>query len=209
MQLKLAVNETALLVVDMQNGFIKDEGSLGRAGLNMELCKATVEPVKRLIEEARRAGIIDIWTVQEHYPNDITKVRRKTLSHIRKCGASISPALVRTWDSEIISDLKPYLKPDTEIIRKNRFSAFLDTRLETLLRMKGIKFLIICGVSTPLCVETTTRDAYQKDYDVIVVKDAVATSDLKLHENSLYVIGYYFADLMDADKTIELIKNSN
>ena len=206
-KLSLIAKETALLVIDMQNAFVSPEGSIGQRGADMSMCQATLEPIKKLIEECRAAGILDIWTKQEHYPDDITRKTHRIPPHT-STQCTVSPALVHTPDSDFCKELKPYVKENTEIIRKHRFSAFLDTRLETLLRMKGIKFLIICGISTPLCVESTTRDAYQKDFDVIVVEDGVATTSKVLHDNSLNVIRTYFGKVLDSSEVIELVKTA-
>ncbi len=203
---KLIAKETALLVIDMQNAFASKTGSLGSAGMDMSLCLETINPIKELIKTARENGVIDIWTKQEHYPDDITRKTHRIPPHT-STQCRVSPALVRTSDSEIIDELKPFIEEDTEIIRKHRFSAFLDTRFETLLRMKGIKTLIITGISTPLCIESTTRDAYQRDFDVIVVEDGVATTSKTLHDNSINVIRTYFGKVMDSSDVIELLKN--
>jgi len=192
-------SETALLVIDMQNGFIHDNGTIGRGGADTTLMKATVGPVKKLVETCRAAGILDIWTVQEHYPDDVTRTAHKIVPHTLRSSAGPA-ALVNTWDAEIIDELKPLFAPPAEVVRKHRFSAFLDTRLETLLRMKGIRMLIICGVSTSLCVETTVRDAYQRDYDVIVAEDAVGISSRDFHEASLRVINRYFGVCASTDE---------
>ncbi|MCR5278250.1 MAG: cysteine hydrolase [Lachnospiraceae bacterium] len=203
-ELSLIAKETALLVIDMQNAFASLDGSIASKGADMSLCRSTIEPIKKLIEACREVGIIDIWTKQEHYPDDVTRNKHRIPPHT-KSQCSVPPALVNTPDSDFCEDLKPYITDTTEIIRKHRFSAFLDTRLETLLRMKGIRFLIICGISTPLCVETTTRDAYQRDFDVIVVEDGTATTSKTLHENSLNVIRTYFGKVLASDEIVKLI----
>jgi len=205
--LTIIPEETALLVIDMQNGFIKDEGSIGRSGANMSLMQATVGPVRKLVETCRKHGILDIWTIQEHYPDDITRRTHKITPHTAKRSTG-APALARTWDSAFIDELKDLVGPETETVRKHRFSSFYDTRLDTLLRMKGIKMLIICGVSTTLCVETTTRDAYQRDYDVIVAGDAVGISNASFHEHSLKVIDTYFGKVMPTDEILALLESS-
>jgi len=205
--LSLIAKETALLVIDMQNAFASLDGSIAKKGADMSICQSTIEPIKKLIEACREAGIIDIWTKQEHYPDDVTRSKHRIPPHT-KSQCSVPPALVNTPDSDFYPELKSYITDTTEIIRKHRFSAFLDTRLETLLRMKGIRFLIICGISTPLCVETTTRDAYQRDFDVIVVEDGTATTSKTLHENSLNVIKTYFGKVLKSDEIVELIKTA-
>lgn len=203
----LVAKETALMVIDMQNAFTSYDGSIGKNGGDMSMCQNTIQPIKNLIETSRQHGILDIWTQQEHYPDDVTRERHRIPPHT-KSTVAVPPALVRDRDSEIIPELQPYIQHDTEIIHKHRFSSFLDTRLETLLRMKGIRFLLICGISTPLCVESTARDAYQRDFDVVVVSDAVATTSKELHDNSLKIISTYFGRVLDSQTVLELIKTA-
>lgn len=203
----LDFEHTALVVVDMQNGFISPQGSVGRAGADTSLMQATVAPVRRLIEAARRYGILDVWTIQEHYPDDRTRHAHRIIPHTLR-RSSGPPALINTWDGEIVPELSDLASDPAEFIRKHRFSAFLDTRFETLLRMKGIDTLIICGVSTSLCVETSVRDAYQRDFDVIVASDAVGISSVDMHTASLRVIDRYFGMCVPTDEILSRLNDS-
>jgi ureidoacrylate peracid hydrolase len=195
---------TALLVVDMQNSFCHPNGSIGRGGGSVAAMAATIPQVKRLIEAARQAGIRDVWTVQNHYAQDATRLAHRITPHTVK-RSSGAPALKGTFDAEIVDELKELSQEPAEIVVKHRFSAFLDTRLETLLRIKDIHTLILCGVSTSLCVETSARDAYQRDYDVIVVSDAVASSWEAGHQASLAVIDKYFGAVATTDEALQLM----
>ncbi len=203
--LSIRVEETALLVVDMQNGFCHPSGTVGR-GKDISLMQAAVPNVEQLVTACRKAHIPDIWTVQEHYLDDHARISHRILPHAlrNKRGPA---AVTRTWDSAILDELQPYITQETELIRKHRFSAFFDTRLDTLLRILGIKLLVICGVSTTLCVETTVRDAYQRDYDVVVVEDAVGMSSRELHEASLEVMRRYFGVILSTYEVCALIEN--
>lgn len=203
----LDFEHTALVVVDMQNGFISPEGSVGRAGADTVLMQATVGPVRRLVEAVRGYGILDVWTIQEHYPDDRTRYAHRIIPHTLR-RSSGAPALINTWDGEVIPELTDLACDPAEFIRKHRFSAFLDTRFETLLRMKGIDTLIICGVSTSLCVETTVRDAYQRDFDVIVASDAVGISSADMHHASLRVIDRYFGMCVPTDVILARLDDS-
>jgi ureidoacrylate peracid hydrolase len=187
----LVPEQTALLVIDMQNGFCHPEGAIGRSGHDVSTMQATIQPVRQLIEACRAAGIIDIWTLQEHYPDDAQRFRHRIKPHTLKLSGG-PPALVNTWDSAVVDELADLAEPPAELVRKHRFSGFLNTRLETLLRMKNIDMLLVCGVSTSLCVETTVRDAYQRDYDVLVASDAVGTSGQEAHQASLRAIDLWF-----------------
>jgi len=204
---RLDLAQTALIVIDMQNGFCSPQGSLGSNGVDVSLMQATIGPVRRLIEASRASGILDAWTIQEHYPDDITRSRHRIIPHTLRFGSGPA-ALIDTWDSEVVDELKPLFKRPAEVIRKHRFSAFFDTRLDTLLRMKDIKTVIVCGVSTSLCVETTIRDAYQRDYDVIIADDAIATDSDEAHQASMKIAAKYFGARMTTDEIVELIEES-
>lgn len=204
----LIANETALLVIDMQNSWCHAEGSIGRNGYNATMMRNTVPYVKELVEACRKVGILDIWTIQNHYPDDITRQTHRIKPHTHRWTAG-PPGLKNTWEAEVVDELKELAKDPAELIIKHRFSAFLDTRLDTLLRMKGINTLIICGVATTHCVETSVRDAYQRDYDVIVAEDAVAGLDLFDHEASLRLIRKTFGAVLPQDQLKKLIQGES
>ncbi|MDF2837596.1 MAG: isochorismatase hydrolase [Paenibacillus sp.] len=203
----LIPSETALLVIDMQNGFCSPNGSLGQNGVDISHMRNTIAPVKQLIEASRAAGIMDAWTIQHHYPDDVTRGRHRIIPHTLRYGSGPA-ALANTWDSEVVDELKPLYQAPAESILKHRFSAFFDTRLDTLLRMKGIRTVIVSGVSTSLCVETTIRDAYQRDYDVIIATDAIATDSPQAHEESMRTAAKYFGAVLTTDDIVGLIEQT-
>ena len=89
------------------------------------------------------------------------------------------------------------------VIEKNRPSAFYSTRLEVYLRSQRINGLVICGVTTNICVETTARDAAQRDYRTFVVKDAVGEVDLFRHEVALKALEHMFAKIVSIDDVLD------
>lgn len=204
----LIPNETALIVIDMQNGFCNYEGSISKGGGDISSMHATIPRVRELILACREAGIIDIWTLQQHYPDDITKKLHRITPHTLRWGAGPT-ALKGTWDSEIIDELKDLAQEPAEMVIKHRFSGFMDTRLDTLLRMKGINTLLVCGVATSHCVETTVRDGYQKDYDIIVPSDAVGAMSTEAHNASLSLIDRFFGVVLSSDDILRLIKGES
>jgi ureidoacrylate peracid hydrolase len=169
---------------------------------------ATIPCIRRLVEAGRERGILDIWTKQEHYADDITKVRHKIIPHTLRWGAG--PTGVKgTWDSDFMDEIKDLTEAPGEVVVKHRFSGFFDTRLDTLLRMKGIKTLIVTGVSTTHCVETSVRDAYQKDYDVIIPAEAVGALTKDAHDASLWMMDRFFAKVLPQDDVLRLIKGDS
>lgn len=203
-KIKIEKDKTAFLIIDMQNSYCHPEGSIGRNGYDSSRMTATIPKVKELLEVSRPNDILDIWTIQNHYPDDQTRPNRLIKPHTHRWAAG-PPALKDTWEAEVVDELQEYMDEKAELIKKHRFSSFLDTRLDTLLRMKGIKTLIIAGVATTHCVETTVRDAYQRDYDVIVAEEAVGGQNVADHEASLRLINKIFGVVLDNEKIKSLM----
>jgi ureidoacrylate peracid hydrolase len=186
--------ETALLIIDMQNGFCHAEGTLGLGGVDVAPMQASIPPIRRLVEIVRDAGMPDIWSRQFHYPVDRTREAHKIGSHVLK---RPRPACMPgTWDAEIVDELRDLIRPETEIIDKHKFSAFFDTRLHSLLRILGTRMLIVCGTATNTCVEATIRDAYMRDFDVIVAREGVSGVNAAWHASALEVWDRYFGAVL-------------
>lgn len=162
----------ALLVVDMQNAFCHPEGTLGVSGVDVEPARRVIEPVRRLVVAFRDAGLPVVWTRQVHLDPDAGRARKQLASHTQK-RARVS-ALAGSWDAEIVEELQPFADDPTYVVAKHRFGAFYDTRLETLLRMLGVDTLFVTGTTANACIETTLREAYLRDLDVVAVTDAIA-----------------------------------
>jgi len=173
MSLDALVHErTALLVIDMQNAFCHPEGTLGISGVDVRPAAAVIEPVRELVNIATAAEVPVIWTQQEHFPADARRARKRLAAHTAK--RKRVSALSGTWDMEFVDELKPLADNPSLVIRKHRFGSFYETRLEQVLRMLGTEALLVCGVTANACVETTLREAYLRDYDVVAITDAIA-----------------------------------
>jgi ureidoacrylate peracid hydrolase len=97
---------------------------------------------------------------------------------------------------DFVEELQAVVDSDDEIIVKHKMSCFYQTRLEEVLRLWGVSTLIVVGVSTYVCVESTIRDAYYRDFDIIVVEDCVAGSDEPLHRATLEKTRRYFGEVL-------------
>jgi ureidoacrylate peracid hydrolase len=204
MRLVIDPAETALLVVDMQNAFCHAEGTLGLGGVDMAPLRATIPHVRRLVRLCRESGIPDIWSRQIHYPRDRAREAHKILPHtLRRPRVACQPG---SWDAEIVDELRDLVGPTTEVLDKHKWSCFYGTRLSPLLRILGTRLLIICGTTTNLCVDTTIRDAYMRDYDVVVARDAVAGVDPAWHEASLGVWARYMAEVLSVEELATMIR---
>jgi ureidoacrylate peracid hydrolase len=188
-------DRTALIVVDMQNAFCHPDGSFTRLGADMSMCTAAIEPCRHLVAAAHEADIPVVHVKFELRPDysDGGVIFNEIMGNIRDEGCLIADS----WDADFVEELDP--GADDYILKKTRFSAFCGTQLELLLRGLGLENLVICGVTTNVCVESTVRDAAQLNYRVVVPRDAVGEVSADMHQAGLRVMEYGFAAISDTE----------
>lgn len=179
----------ALIVVDMQNGFLDPAGSCVKAGFPAGVLSTAVEPCRRVIAAARAARVPIVYTRYTYRADfrDGGFMLREKFPMLVGVGALIDGS----WDQAIVPALEP--APADFIVDKNRPSAFLGTPLESYLSGLGVREVVVCGVTTNCCVETTVRDAAQRDIRTFVVTDACAEWDLERHTVALRGMEMLFA----------------
>jgi ureidoacrylate peracid hydrolase len=163
---------SALLLIDMQNAFCHPEGTLGISGVDVVPAQATYGPVRQLATAFRDRGLPVIWTRQVHLAKDAARDAKSLASHTAK-RKQVS-AVSGSWDAQLVDELGDLAEDPTFVVTKHRFGAFYETRLQALLDMLGVRALFVAGVTANACVETTLREAYLRDYDVVAVTDAIA-----------------------------------
>jgi ureidoacrylate peracid hydrolase len=181
---RLDPKEVGLLVIDMQNGFCHPEGARAKAfGVDaIAMPRASIPNVVGMMRLCRSAGVRITLTRQVHYPDDQARKRRRIPSHLDRRGVKLELCWRGTWDSELIDEIKNEVRPEDDVIIKHRASAFYNTPLESELRIKGIQVLIITGTTTSFCIDSTIRDAYMRDYDVLVPAECVSDTDQSAHD---------------------------
>jgi ureidoacrylate peracid hydrolase len=189
---------TALLVIDMQNGFCHPESRMEKAGIGVKHQRAIVPKVLELIELARAHKIPVLWSQQIHFPEDVTRRRRRIPSHQSK--QRWTPCLRGTWEVDLIDEVQPHVHEEDYIVEKHRASMFFETTLDAKLRMLGIEQVIVSGTTTAFCVETTIRDAYYRDYDVIAVRDAIADPRPHFHEDTMAKVETFFGAVVTVEE---------
>jgi ureidoacrylate peracid hydrolase len=188
---------SALLVIDLQNAFIHDKGTLGISGVDTKRLSAIVPTLAELIPRCQAAGIPVIWTVQEHFALDASRARKKLAGHTSR-RKQVS-ALAGSWDEEIVEELKPLAAVNPAyVIRKHRFGAFYETRLEMMLKMLGTRTLFVAGTTTNACVETSIREAYLRDYDVVALDDCISGVNGEWEATAKKVWKQYFCEISDS-----------
>jgi ureidoacrylate peracid hydrolase len=177
----------ALLVVDMQNGFCHPEGSFARMDMGLEGADEAVRNAAIAVSQARRAGIPVIFTRHVYRPGRADEGR--ALKQNSPALAGLDGLTASSWDADVVAELD--CGPNDLTVDKVRFDAFQWTSLEPLLRGLGAEEIIVCGVITNICVETTVRSAFMRDFPVVLLADCCAAKTRRLHELSLEVLTAY------------------
>ncbi|MDD5541323.1 MAG: cysteine hydrolase [Candidatus Marinimicrobia bacterium] len=183
-QMQLNKEKAALLVIDMQRFFLDPNSQTFTCG-----GLAILPTLKRLIAAFRAAGRPVIYTRHVHHPD--------------RLDAGImgwwweGMCLEGSAESEVHADLAPL--PNEKVILKHRYSTFYNTDLETILRCLKIEDLVISGIMTNMCCESTARDAYYRDYRVFFLADGTGSINEEMHLASLLNLAFGFAFVTTAD----------
>lgn len=190
--MNLNQEKSALLVIDMQDFFLQPQSpSFTCGGL------AILPSLKRLIGVFRDKGLPVIYTKHVHHPSNLD-------SGIMGWWWE-GMCIENSVESEIHSALAPL--PGEKIVLKHRYSAFYNTDLETVLRCLKIEDLVISGIMTNMCCESTARDAYFRDYRVFFLADGTGSVNEEMHLASLLNLAFGFAFVTSVEQVVgELLK---
>lgn len=194
---KVAPAHTAVIVVDMQNDFCAKGGMADREGFDVTPVSDMAARLPEFLADARASGVLVVFvrnlysTERNFYLSDswleqAARVRKGSYTLHPVCGAS-------HWGGEFYGSLKP--EGSDPVVTKHRFNAFHNTDLESILKANAIRTVIVTGCMTNVCVETTARDAFMRDYYVLVPSDAAATYIQEDHDASLRNIDRFFGQV--------------
>ena len=209
--LELEPESTALLMIDMQRDFVEPGGFGEMLGNDVSLLRSTIEPCQRVLEAARRAGLTVIHTREGHRPDlacaPPAKLKRGRLKVGIGDKGPMGRVLVR---GEHGHDIIPELYPAAgePVIDKPGKGAFHETDLHLILRNRGIKTLIVCGVTTEVCVHTTVREANDRGYECLVLSDCVGSYFPEFQRVALEMIkaqGGIFGWVTHSDHALEVL----
>jgi ureidoacrylate peracid hydrolase len=206
MKLKDYEISPALMVIDVQNGFVSKGGSYDILGMDVSHYGEVIPRIHDLISMCRDARIPIFYTqaVREASGIDLLTKTHKILPKSREERIKKRPICIRgTWDADIVDDIKP--QENDHVVIKRRDSAFHDTETGVWLRSIGVDTLIFCGVDTSICVETSLREAFNIGYDVILVSDATASSNRKHYESTLENVRDYYGMVMESRELLEYL----
>src|ERR1700730_13756765 len=194
-------SHTDILLLEIQPDFCSPKGMFDRIGKNIDMMAPAVQRVAKLVTAARRIGVLPIFIQNQWLPENRVVSGSFLRFMIYKQGMDPSEGctVTGTWGAEILPETG--IQPDDIIVQKWRPSAFRSTNLDMVLRCNNIRSVVLTGVITQGCVESTARDAMSHAYYTVSTKDRVATYNKDLHDASLKVLRSRFDMLASDDLT--------
>ena len=180
-------SQTALVVVDMQNGFCHPEGSLYAPD-----SEAAIDPVAGLVERARDAGASVVFTRDVHPPEQFEDAHY--YDEFDRWGEHVVEG---SWEAELVDGLDP--REDELVVEKHTYDAFHETQLDGWLDAHGVKDLLICGTLANVCVLHTASSAGLRDYRPILVEDAIGFIEEDHHEYATEHADWLFGEVTERD----------
>lgn len=173
-----------LVVVDMQNGFCHPNGSMPTIGYGLHGVESAVANTALAVADARTAGVPVVFTRHVYRPGRADEGQRLRAAHTAL--ASVDGLAAGSWDGDVVDELG---RTDTDlVVDKVRFDPFLWTSLDPLLHGLGATELVVCGVVTNICVESTVRAGFMRDYPITLLADCCAARTRRLHDIGVEVM---------------------
>ena len=194
---KVRPAHSALLIVDMQNDFCADGGLISKDGRDVSPAQRLGERLPPFIDAARAAGVLVVF-IRCVYTTDrnfyLSDVWLEQAARKREGGYTRIPVCRDgAWDGDFYGGIRP--QPGDVVVTKHRYDAFHNTDLDLILRSNGVRTVMLTGVVTNVCVETTARSAFVRDYYVVAVDDGCAAYVESDHRASLSNIDRFFGQV--------------
>lgn len=177
--LRVVPEETALIVVDMQNAYASPGGYIDIAGFDVTGAPPVIGRIQTLLEVSRKAGVQvvffqngwDAGYIEAGGPGSPNWHKSNAMKTMRAKPDLQGKLLAKGgWDYALVDALQP--QPGDIVVGKTRYSGFFNTGLDSMLRARGIRTLVFCGIATNVCVESTLRDAFHLEYFCLMLDDA-------------------------------------
>jgi len=189
--IRIDVLKTAVIVVDMQNAFVKKGGYFDLVGYDLSGVEGIVAPCQKIITAARQKGARIIYFQMGCSPDFSDRGPADSPYNLKAKGLRLIQRrpevkdkfyIYGSWGAEIIDELKP--RAEDLVVRKQKYDGFIGTNLEIILSTFGSKYLAFVGTATNLCVESTLRHAFFLDYFPILISDAVSHSGASITQEA-------------------------
>jgi biuret amidohydrolase len=182
------IKKTALMIIDMQRDFCAPGGFGESLGNDITPTASIVPTVRKILDAARNKGMTIIHTREGHRPDlsDLPPAKKRRSSAIGDPGPMGRILIRGEYGHDIVDELQP--KSGEIVLDKPGKGAFYQTDLHLILQNKGIESLIVCGVTTHVCVHTTVREANDRGYECLVIEDGTAAFDARDQEAAIRMI---------------------
>jgi ureidoacrylate peracid hydrolase len=211
--IEIELAKSAMVVVDMQNAFAAKGGTLDVAGIDISTAPKVVRAIQALLDAARAAGLTVVY-LQMGYKPDLSNSGgpqspnwyKEVAMHLMNTRPELKGKLLTegTWDFAVVDELAP--RAGDLVVVKTRYSGFAGTNLDSLLRMRGIRYLFFAGIATNVCVESTLRDAYFLDYWPLLIKDAATQAGPPAaHDATVLNVESFFGWTLDTKDFLEAL----
>ena len=190
-------SKSALIVIDVQNDFCHSEGAFAKLGTDMGPIREMMPRLRNLMDDAREAGCQVVIFRVARSPHDDWPAKRRLDELL--FGADAIPIVDEgSWGAELCEGFEP--KEGDILLTKNRYGGFTATNLDLILRNLNVDTIIMTGVATNVCVESTAREGFMLDYNVVLVEDCCATTTKEFHEGTVANIRRCFGRVAKADE---------
>ena len=188
---------TALVIVDMQNDFCAENGYIHNAqGVDMSANKPLAARIGKMVEAAREIGVMVVW-IKAIYDHDLLPAPMLTKMLAKGKGAVCCAS--GSWGADFY-EIGPI--DGEQVVEKRCYSAFHNTQMDDILRRRGIKSLVMTGVATNVCVESTLREAFFHGYYIVMPPDCVGSANAYLHEASIKTVEQIFGYIPQSDEVL-------
>jgi nicotinamidase-related amidase len=194
----LSPRHTAFVVVDVQNDLCHPDGAFARAGFAISDIRAAIPNILRLVDAARAAGVFVVWLLNTRLPHGLSDAGAS--ERMRGHYQMPEVCLDGTWGQALVEELVP--REGESVIKKHRSSGFTGTSLDLVLRTNGIETVVVAGVATEGCVDSTVRDGVFHNYYAVCVTDAMASTKRELHNAAVTIMRARY----DCLETSELVR---
>jgi ureidoacrylate peracid hydrolase len=210
---EIDLQKAAIVIIDMQNAFLAKGAYSDLLGYDIRPARAAIGPIGRISRRARERGVKIIYLYIVHHPGDdgggpnSVHWFKEASMKLHRAHPEFADKLPfpNKWGAKIVNELTPQ-KGDI-VIEKPRYSGFFDTNIRTVLKRYDIKYLIITGVNSNCCVESTIRDAYHHGYFSILVSDATAAGGPPyIQKASLFNVKSFFGWVTNSENILKALE---
>jgi ureidoacrylate peracid hydrolase len=198
---QLSSSNTALLVVDVQNDFCHNQGVFSKyKSVTLDHVEQAMSNLSTLIEKCREFDlpIIFIRTIHSTWTDSPSWLKR-----MEGAGEKMQICRPDSWGSSFFNVVP---QEGDCVVTKHRYSAFIGTDLDLILKSQGIAYILVTGVATNVCVESTARDGYHRDYNVILIEDCCGAYDKAEHDATLNNINKFFGTVATSEKLLSTLE---